>query len=89
MSVTRRVHRMLVDRIASSRWLRGRAGTDAKWAHYEHHARAWKRSADRHASARDAARQRAARGPARTLPRWQAAISRLIGHSTVRTPGER
>jgi len=89
MSATRRLHRMVVDRIAGTRWLRDRAGANAKWVHYEHHARAGNRSADRHASAGETARQRAVRGPARTLPRWQATIARLIGRSTVRTPGER
>ena len=89
MSRTRLLHRMVVDRIAGTRWLRDGAGPRASWAHYEHHARAWKRTADRHASARDTAQRIAARRPARTLPRWQAAISRLIGRSTIRTPGER
>jgi hypothetical protein len=46
----RRLHRILVDRIADTRWLRDRAGASASWAHYERHARAW-RTAHRHAGA--------------------------------------
>jgi hypothetical protein len=80
---------MLVDRIAGTRWLQERAGPNASWTHYEQHARTWKRTADRHAGARETGQRISARGPARTLPRWQAAIARLIGRSTIRTPGER
>ena len=62
----RRLHRILVDRIAGTRWLRDRAGNSASWAHYERHARAWRRARDSHARVhgRHAAR-RAAHGPVR------------------------
>jgi len=88
-----RWHRLLVDRIAGSRWLRGRAGADAKWAHYERHARAWNASAQRHAAARDRARARASslharsraraeqlasHGEPRVLVRWQATLGRIL-----------
>jgi len=91
-------HRVLVDRIAESRWLRGRSGKDAAWAHYERHARAAASAAARHARTAATARVRAADwqargksahqrlsqhgaasdGPPRVLPRWQAAIGRLV-----------
>ena len=80
-------HRILVDRIAESRWLRGRK--DAAWAHYERHARAAASAAARHA--RNAAQQRlsqrgtAHQRQARILPRWQAAVGRLL--STHRSDG--
>jgi hypothetical protein len=48
----KRLHRLLVDRIAETRWLRNRAGADATWAHYERHARVWLRTRERHAAAR-------------------------------------
>jgi hypothetical protein len=48
----RRLHRVLVDRLAETKWLRDRAGAHASWHHYEHHARAWSRAAKRHAAAR-------------------------------------
>ncbi len=53
----RRLHRLLVDRLADTAVLRGRTGADAAWAHYERHATAWRRAVDRH----DAARERAHR----------------------------
>jgi hypothetical protein len=91
-SMIQRLHRVLVDRIAETPWLRGRSGARAAWAHYERHARAWTASADRHAAARSNARARAralhdrsreraqrlaSHGQARLLPRWQAAIGRV------------
>jgi hypothetical protein len=48
----KRLHRLLVDRIAETRWLRDRAGANAAWAHYERHAKAWLRASGRHAAAR-------------------------------------
>jgi len=104
MTGIRRLHRTLVDRLAETRWLKDRAGARARWVHYERHARAWNRSAERHARAQQRARTgaqtlhtgghaRAQRwahhGEPRVLPRWQAAIARLIGNSTVRAPRER
>jgi hypothetical protein len=104
LTTIRRMHRMLVDRLAQTRWLRDRAGANAAWAHYEQHARAWRRTTQRHANAGQAARARADRlhtraadrarriarhGPPRVLPRWQAAVARLIGQSTVHAPQER
>jgi hypothetical protein len=90
-------HRLLVRRIADSRWLAGRAGADAAWAHYERHARAWRRSAERHAAARSGAAARAARlhdrrrarrqagrPEDRILPGWQSAIARFLGADTRR-----
>jgi hypothetical protein len=52
LKTIKRMHRALVDRLADMRWLRDRAGADAAWAHYERHARAWRRASDRHAAAR-------------------------------------
>jgi hypothetical protein len=104
LTTIRRMHRMLVDRLAQTRWLRDRAGANAAWAHYEHHARAWQRASRRHADTRHAAAARAERlhagaaersrriakhGPPRVLPRWQETIARLIGQSTVHAPQER
>lgn len=57
----RRLHRMLVDRLAETTWQRGRSGQDASWAHYERRARAWRLAQDRHATARA---RHAARRPA-------------------------
>ncbi len=103
LTTIRRLHRTLVDRLAETRWLKEKAGARAPWAHYERHARAWARSAQRHArvrarasaradtmhaSARARAQRLAHHGPPRVLPRWQAAIARLIGSSTVHTPRE-
>jgi hypothetical protein len=93
-NMIRRLHRVVVDRVAEWPWLRGRSGAGAAWAHYERHARAWSAAADRHARASRDARARAdalharsraraqrlaSHGPARLLPRWQAAISRIVG----------
>jgi len=104
LTAIRRLHRILVDRLAETRWLKDKAGARASWVHYERHARVWARTARRHAEARQKARaradqmhagagaraQRSARhGPPRMLPRWQAAMARLIGESTVRGPRER
>jgi hypothetical protein len=79
----RRLHRMLVDWIADSQWLRGRAGTDARWAHYERHARAWNRARERHAAAHSAAHARAERmsrpRPPRVLAKSQQAIGERLG----------
>jgi hypothetical protein len=72
-------HRMLVDRIAESRWLRGRSGKDASWFHYEHHARAGNAATERHARARARAERLAAHhGAPRLLRGWQAAIGQLM-----------
>jgi hypothetical protein len=71
----RQMHRAMVDRLADTRWLRGRAGAQASWTHYERHARA-----------RNRAQRLAANGPPRVLARWQTAIARLLGQSTVTTP---
>jgi hypothetical protein len=104
LTTIRRMHRMLVDRVAEMPWLRDRAGANAVWAHYEQQAKAWRRTTERHANARQAARDRADRlhthaaeraervakhGPPRVFPRWQAAVARLIGQSTVHAPQER
>jgi len=96
LTTIRHMHRALVDRLAGTRWLRGRSGPDASWAHYEHHARARRRAQDRHAANAEAARARAQRlhgraqsraqaGP-RVLARWQTAIARLLGQPTVSAP---
>jgi len=71
-------HRILVDGIAESRWLRGRSGKDAAWFHYERHARASSQAADRHARARTRAQRLASHGSHRVLRRWQAAIERVM-----------
>jgi len=99
-----RLHRAVVDRLSENRWLRGRSGANAAWTHYEHHARVWRKTAERHAAAkasahgraeamhakgRDTAMRIARHGPPRVLPRWQEAIARLIGTSTVHSPQER
>jgi hypothetical protein len=104
MTAIRRLHRTLVDWLAETRWLKDKAGARAAWAHYERHAKAWNGSTERHARARRLARTRAQRlhasaharaqrlahhGEPRVLPRWQAAIARLIGNSTVHAPRER
>ena len=104
LTAIRRLHRILVDRLADSRWLKDRAGTSASWAHYERHAKTWADTAERHAQAREHAAARAAalhgrararaqrwarHGPPRVLPRWQAALARAIGNSTVHAPRER
>jgi hypothetical protein len=60
-----RLHRVLVDRLAGTGWLRNRAGGNASWAHYERHAKAWRRASDRHAAARARASDRAAKWGAR------------------------
>jgi len=94
LTAIQRLHRVAVDRIAEMRWLRGRVGPNAAWAHYERHARVWAATAERNAAARTSARTKAAerharararaqqfarRGPPRVLPRWQAAIGRAVG----------
>jgi antibiotic biosynthesis monooxygenase (ABM) superfamily enzyme len=104
LTAIRRLHRNLVDRLADTRWLKDKAGARAVWAHYERHAKAWNSNAERHARVRQQAtaradalharaRARAQRwaqhGAPRTLPRWQAAIARVIGNSTVHGPRER
>ena len=97
LTTIRNMHRAVVDRLADTRWLRGRSGADASWAHYEHHARARRRAEDRHAATANAARARARRlherarnraqqGPPRVLARWQTAIARLLGQSTISAP---
>jgi hypothetical protein len=52
LTTINRLHRVLVDRLAETRWLRSRAGANASWVHYERHAKAWRRASDRHAAAR-------------------------------------
>jgi hypothetical protein len=71
----RQMHRATVDRLADTRWLRGRAGSQASWTHYEHHARARRR-----------AERLAENGPPRVLARWQTTIARLLGQPAVSTP---
>jgi hypothetical protein len=75
----RRWHRVLVDRIAQWPGLRGRTGTQTSWSHYERHARAWTRAAQRHVRARARASGWAGHGPATVAPGWQAAIARFFG----------
>ncbi len=79
----KRWHRVLVDRIAGSRWLRSRSGSPAAWVHYERHAGAQTAAADRHARVRQQAAARARRwaqhGPPHVLLRWQAAAGRILG----------
>jgi hypothetical protein len=60
-----RLHRVLVDRLAGTGWLRDRAGANASWAHYERHAKAWRRASDRHAAASARASARAGKWGAR------------------------
>jgi hypothetical protein len=101
LTTIHRLHRVAVDRIAELRWLRGRSGANAAWAHYERHAGAWAAAAKRHAVARTSARTRAAerhararalahqfarRGSPHVLLRWQAAIGRIVG-ATAADPG--
>jgi hypothetical protein len=59
VSTIRRLFRVLVDRLAETKWLRDKAGANSKWWHYEHHARAANRAAERHAKARARARANA------------------------------
>ena len=103
LTAIRGLHRVAVDRIADMRWLRGRSGANAAWAHYERHARAWAAAAERHDVARTTARTKAAerharvrvqaqqlarRGAPRVLLRWQAAIGRMVGATAADTrPG--
>jgi hypothetical protein len=61
LTTIRRLHRMLVDRLAETRWLKGRSGANARWAHYERHARARRAAEDRHARVAAAARHNAHR----------------------------
>ncbi len=75
----RRLHRMLVDRVAESGRLRGRAGLDASWSHYERHARAQARADALHARARQRAERAAQHGPPRVAAGWQSRIARLTG----------
>jgi hypothetical protein len=86
LTTIRQLHRMLVDRIAASRWLRGRSGADASWAHYERHAGARARADTVHDSARDRAGRLARRGQPRLLTAWQRKIAR---HAGVKTDQER
>lgn len=92
LTTIRRLHRILVDRLAETKWLKNRAGANASWAHYERHARARRRADERHAAARQRAKERHASGRARAaavrarhdrLPRiaarYQAAIGRIVG----------
>jgi hypothetical protein len=57
MSTIRRLHRMLVDRLAETSWLRDKAGANSKWWHYEHHARAANKAAANHANAKATAKR--------------------------------
>jgi hypothetical protein len=52
LTTIRRLHRIVVNRLAETSWLRDRAGANASWAHYERHAKAWRRAQDRHRAAR-------------------------------------
>jgi hypothetical protein len=74
-----RLHRILVDRLAETRWLKGRAGGNAAWAHYERHARAdaaaRARASELHSRASARAGRLATRRPPVVLRRLQAAIS--------------
>jgi hypothetical protein len=104
LQAIRRLHRILVDDLAASRWLRNRSGRQAHWAHYERHARAYNnarerhaaaqarassRAAQRHERARERARRLARRHPPRVLPRWQATIGRVrAGRGTADGPGQ-
>lgn len=74
LTTIKRLHRVVVDRLAETRWLRDRAGTKARWVHYEQHARAWLRASDRHAATGARASARADRWHAR--PRERHAASR-------------
>jgi hypothetical protein len=93
----RRLHRVIVDRIAETPWLRDRSGANAAWAHYERHAKAWNRAQTRHAAARERAQRLAAQGserghshkPPRFLRHWQEAIGRLFGARRQEDPAER
>jgi hypothetical protein len=67
LETIRRLHRLLVDRLADTAVLRGRAGADAAWAHYERHATAWRKAADRHAAARERAHHLARHDPRRSV----------------------
>jgi hypothetical protein len=91
LTTIRRLHRVLVDRLAETSWLRDRAGAKAPWAHYERHAGARRRAAGWHATARRRAAERHARGrarasagqapqqrPVRVASRYQAAIGRIV-----------
>ena len=104
LTAIRRLHRIVADRLAETRWLRDKAGARASWAHYEQHAKVWASTARRHARARQGARARAGEtrasararsqrwaqhGPPRVLPHWQAAVAKFIGNSTVHAPRER
>jgi hypothetical protein len=87
LTTIRRLHRILVDRLAETSWLRDRAGARARWAHYEHHARAWRRAAERHdrARARAAAVRARHQRPPRVAAGYQAAIARIVGDRTGRS----
>jgi hypothetical protein len=76
LTTIKRLHRVLVDRLAGTRWLRDRAGPDARWAHYERHAAAWQRASDRHAATRTNAAHRADRWHARARDRHARARDR-------------
>jgi hypothetical protein len=104
VNTVRQWHRRLVDRLAESRWLRGRSGANAKWAHYERHARAWNASAKRHAAHREQARARAERlhrrssdkaqqpashGHPRVLVGWQARLAQIFRPTTSRERQQR
>jgi hypothetical protein len=75
----RQLHRVLVDRVAASGWLRGQAGSDASWRHYERHARAQARADALHARARQRGERAAQHGPPQVAAGWQARIARLTG----------
>jgi len=88
---TRRLHRILVDRLAETRWLRDRAGAGASWAHYEWHARVARSAQQRHARARAGATAVRKRHhadqhrPPRLAVKYQTAIARIVGGR--RAPG--
>ena len=96
LTTIRRLHRTLVDRLAERSWLKDRAGAKARWAHYERHARAWRRADERHTTARQRARARHSRAsgrasavqarhdrPPRVAARYQAAIGRIVGRGSA------
>jgi hypothetical protein len=87
LTTIKRLHRVLVDRLAETRWLRDRAGANAPWKHYERHARAWLRASDRHAATGARTSAWADRWHSRTLERH--AASRQRAHERLSRLGTR
>jgi hypothetical protein len=79
LTTIRRLHRILVDRLAETSRLRDRSGAKSSWAHYERHAKVRRRTDEWHARARQHAQDRHRRKRARVAARYQAAIGRIIG----------